>query len=100
MPGVRRYKPSVPRAKAVSPAPASQAGTTRQDQGRADGDLGRGQQAGELLGIELAEERIGSGGKAVELAGGGVVGATLGQPGVEEVGAGDQPWWQVPCLQA
>jgi hypothetical protein len=57
----------------------------RQHQGRADGDLRRGQQSSEPFGIELAKERIGSRGKAMELACGGVVGAALGQPRVEEV---------------
>jgi hypothetical protein len=72
----------------------------RQHQGGADGELGAGQQAGELLGVQPAEHRIGSRRKAVELAGGGVVGAPLGQPGVEEIGAGDQSWRQLPGLHA
>jgi hypothetical protein len=80
MPGVRRYKPSVPRAKAVSPAPASQAGTIPSTRAVPMAISAVEQQAGELLGVELAQERIGSRRKAMELACGASSAARLDSP--------------------
>ena len=56
----------------------------RHHQGRPDGDLCRGQQPGEPLGIQLAKNRIGSRRKAMELACGGVVRARLDSPALRK----------------
>ena len=80
MPGVRAYRPSSPAGERGQARPGHGGRHHRQQQGRAERDLAGRQQPGEVLRLDLGQERVGPGGHAVQPGGGLLVGGPLAQP--------------------